>query len=623
MTLRTVVSGAAIACVTVAASAANAYRSPEHVAFSADGAWLAVSDATAASVVLLDGAAGAVKSNVALKGMPRGLAWGGGSVYVAEYDAGTVAEVDAASGAVKRRLAVGPKPWGVAMDAAGGRLLVSEFGLAQLIVVDLASGKETGRVPMIALPRYIAVMPDGSSCLVANSVPMGDARKGTHACAISMVDLKTLARTANISLPPGSINPRGIAISPDGKWAYVVHNLGRFTLPTTQLERGWVMTNAMTILDLTKREVYATLLLDTISRGSADPWGLALSPDGKTAWVTLAGCAEAVRLNMDLLHVLMDGKASPEALNRFPGESVWKALVKEPAKRADLVNDLAALYISGAKTTAALPGKGCRGVAVTPKGDKVVVAEFFSGTLAVADTAAESPAFTTVAVGPQPAADTVRRGEESFHSADLCFQRWLSCASCHPEARAEGLNWDLLNDGLGNPKNTKNMVWSHKTPPAMAHGVRASMEVATEKGFMFIQFRIVEDAIMDDVRAYLRSLEPEKSPYLVNGELSAKAKKGKALFESDKVGCAKCHPAPLFTDLKTYDVGTRHEWDSSGDFDNPTCVEMWRSAPYLHDGSAATLKDLLTTLNPEDRHGNTSKLSAEEVDALVEYLLSL
>jgi cytochrome c peroxidase len=185
------------------------------------------------------------------------------------------------------------------------------------------------------------------------------------------------------------------------------------------------------------------------------------------------------------------------------------------------------------------------------------------------------------------------------------------------------LNWDLLNDGMGNPKNTKSLVWSHKTPPVMAHGVRDSMETATKTGFMFIQFRIADEAVMDDVREYLRSLEPEKSPYLVNGELSAKAKKGKTVFERPSVGCAQCHPAPLFTDLKMYDVGTRSDLDTKPEFDNPTCVEMWRSFPYLHDGSAATLPDMFGARNKNDRHGKTSDLSKEDMEALVEYVLSL
>jgi len=52
-------------------------------------------------------------------------------------------------------------------------------------------------------------------------------------------------------------------------------------------------------------------------------------------------------------------------------------------------------------------------------------------------------------------------------------------------------------------------------------------------------------------------------------------------------------------------------------------VERWRTAPFLHDGSCASLQELLTQRNPTDRHGRTSHLSRRQIDDLVEYMLSL
>jgi cytochrome c peroxidase len=72
-----------------------------------------------------------------------------------------------------------------------------------------------------------------------------------------------------------------------------------------------------------------------------------------------------------------------------------------------------------------------------------------------------------------------------------------------------------------------------------------------------------------------------------------------------------------------YDVGTRSELDRRDDFDTPTLVELYRTAPYLHDGSAVTLEDVLVARNPEDKHGNVSHLDEEQIDSLVAFLLSL
>jgi hypothetical protein len=43
----------------------------------------------------------------------------------------------------------------------------------------------------------------------------------------------------------------------------------------------------------------------------------------------------------------------------------------------------------------------------------------------------------------------------------------------------------------------------------------------------------------------------------------------------------------------------------------------------LHDGSAATLREVLTTANKADRHGHTAQLTPEQIKDLIEYLLSL
>ena len=138
----------------------------------------------------------------------------------------------------------------------------------------------------------------------------------------------------------------------------------------------------------------------------------------------------------------------------------------------------------------------------------------------------------------------------------------------------------------------------------------------------FIKFVVPEPSQLSDVRAYLDAKQEERSPYRKGDALSPSAQAGKALYEGE-ADCVRCHPAPLFTDLKSYDVGTRHEVDKTGTFDTPTVLGMWSTAPYLHDGSAATLMEMLTTYNAEDKHGVTSHLSQEQLQQLVDYMLEL
>jgi cytochrome c peroxidase len=126
---------------------------------------------------------------------------------------------------------------------------------------------------------------------------------------------------------------------------------------------------------------------------------------------------------------------------------------------------------------------------------------------------------------------------------------------------------------------------------------------------------------LDCLALFIDSLAmPARSHTLTKAE-----QRGRAIFESPQTQCSVCHPAPLYADLKVHDVGTA---DGPGEWfgpliDTPTLRFLYDSAPYLHDGSAATLRDVLTTKNPSDEHGVTSNLSNQEIDDLIAYLLTL
>jgi cytochrome c peroxidase len=258
-------------------------------------------------------------------------------------------------------------------------------------------------------------------------------------------------------------------------------------------------------------------------------------------------------------------------------------------------------------------------------GRTAYTANYFSDTLTAIPLDGAHPKMESIPLGPKPQMTEVRKGEFYFHDAKICFQGWQSCSTCHPgEGRVDGLNWDLLNDGLGNPKNTKNLLLAFDTPPAMSIGVRETAEAAVRAGIRHILFTVQPPEVATSMDAYLKSLKPVPSPHLVKGKFSPAARRGEKVFGNKEVGCAKCHPGPLFTDLGPYDVGTRGPLDrDTGTFDTPTLVELWRTAPYLHNGSAATLRELLIDANKKDEHGKTSHLTAKEIEDLVEYLLSL
>jgi cytochrome c peroxidase len=187
----------------------------------------------------------------------------------------------------------------------------------------------------------------------------------------------------------------------------------------------------------------------------------------------------------------------------------------------------------------------------------------------------------------------------------------------------DALNWDLLNDGLGNPKNAKSMLLAHRTPPAMSGGVRETAEAAVRAGVRHILFSTLPEQDCQAIDAYLNALSPVPSPYLVDGELSEAALRGKQLFFSSRINCARCHDEPLYTDLRTHDVESQGKYDRRSEFDTPTLIEVWRTAPYLHDGHYTTIKRLIR----DGKHGSTAgevqSLTERELDDLAEFVLSL
>ena len=624
-----------------AALAANVYRSPYAVVLSPDGKRAYVSDRTAGAVVVLDTAKGQKTAEWPVGNEPAGMAVAadGKTLYVALAKANAVAVVATANGKVMKRVAVGARPTGVALSAKLNRLFVCNNAEDTVSMVDLATLTQKWKVAVVREPMFAAVTPDGARVVVTNALPLGPATESSTGAVVSIFDAKQGKTGAVVKLPGGSTNCREIAISPDGKWAYLVHGVSRFQVPTTQLERGWMNTAALSIVNLADNSHYGTVLLDSIDLGAADPFGMTLTADGKQMWVSLSGTHEVARIEIAKLVEMLGGKIPPKLAKPIgtANTNPWADVKKDPKARYKLVNDLMAMYF--AELIERFPttgkrllirydedlsfGKGPKCIALSADGKQLFVPNYYGGTVTVLNTANGKLA-KTIAVGPQPKADMVRKGEIIFHDATLCFQHWQSCSTCHPNARMDGLRWDLLNDGMGNHKKTRSLVKSHQTRPVMSMGVRAKAEVGVRAGFRFILFAVVPEETSAAVDAYLKSIEPEASPFpKLSKQHAAATARGKSLFEG-KGECSDCHHGPLHTDMKPYDVGTLGIYDRKGNtFYTPKLSELWRLAPYLHDGRAATLEEVVTKYNKDDKHGMTSKLSKQEVADLVMYLKSL
>ncbi len=605
------------------------YQGPSSLIASEDGKTLYAACAEACQVAWVDLPGGTVSRRVDVPSEPTGLTLTSDEAKLfvtCAAPTSTIAVLDAASGELIASIPAGHTAMSPTVSPDGNRLYVCNRFNNNVSVIDLAAGKEVTRVPVIREPISAAVTRDGRSVLVANHLPntRTDATyDGDVAASVTVIDARTHETTA-LELPHGSHSLRNLCVTPDGKHALVTHLLANFEQIPFRVDTGWINVNVVSVIDTQKMKVLSTIGLDEYDMGNGNPWDVTCTADGKWVCVSVAGthelCAiDTAGLLSDFAFRTMQPMMAVWPIYLSLGESLWHRIN--------------------------LPGKGPRGLATV--GAKVYVAQHFSDSIAEVDIEIEAPAtrkskayvtryyrdptaeaevsdtIGTIALGPSPQLTPERRGELLFHDATICYQKWVSCASCHPDGRGDALNWDLMNDSVGNPKNTKSMLLSHGTPPAMAEGVRATAQVAVRSGLEHILFAERPEDEAAAIDAYLTSLQPVPSPYLIDGRPSPAAERGQQLFQSARIACHRCHPAPLYTDQRSHNVGTRRRNEYKDRFDTPTLVEVWRTAPYLHDGRYLTVKDLLV----EGKHGlrriREGDLSEQNIDDLVEFVLSL
>lgn len=597
---------AAMFLATAVDGRAGDYQGPCDLVASKDGKTLYVINADARQVAWVELPGGTISRRVDLPAQPTGLVLtpdGSKLIVTCAAPKSTVVVIDTTSGETTATLSAGHTAGGPAITPDGKRLYVCNRFSHDVSVFDLASGEEVARLAAVREPVAAAVTPDGKAVLVGNFLPNVRTNQlfvNDVGAVVTVIDTQT-HETSAIQLPDGSHSLREFCFSADGKYAYVTHILSNFSLLTSQLDQGWMNVNAISVIDLREKKVLKTVGLDQTFMGTGNPWGVDRTSDGKTICVSHVG---AHQLTVVDTSVVM-GELEPVYVTPLA-----QALPYDWRPGAD------------SRRRIKLPGKGPRGMVIV--GTKVYVAEFFSDTIAVVDLQGpRDDRIRTIALGPQPQLDLRRRGQLLFNDATICYLNWQSCASCHPDGRTDGMNWDLMNDGIGNFKSTKSLLLAYKTPPMMAERVRPTAEEAVRAGITHILFASRPEEEAAAIDEYLKSLRPVPSPYLVDGRLGASAERGRTLFESDRAGCHKCHPAPLYTDLNAHNVGTKGKYEMADHYDTPTLVEVWRTAPYLHDGRYLTIRELIAEGKHGKSRGHVEELNERQIDDLAEFVLSL
>ena len=275
------------------------YLGPDAVAASKDGKTLYITLADARQLALFDVAGGKVVRTIALPAEPTGLALSpdGTRLYVTcAAVKSTVAVIDTAAGKIVDSIPVGHTAHGLAVTPDGKRLYVcNRFNndVSVITIADRQAGGAGGRDPRALCGRDHVRRQDGLRGQSAAAGPGRQRRCGGQ---------RDCNRHGQL---PGNVHPaaqrqfqrpRHLRFARRAVTSTSAHPLA-LQLPATQLDRGWMNTNAMSIIDAAGRKLLNTVLLDDVDLGAANPWGVTTTDDGKTIFVTHAGTHELSRID--------------------------------------------------------------------------------------------------------------------------------------------------------------------------------------------------------------------------------------------------------------------------------------------------------------------------------------
>lgn len=589
----------------------------------------------------------------------------GATLIVVNPDSNTVSLVDPANRTIRAELPVGVNPTSVAVAPDGHLAYVTNRGSDSVAIVDVAMGTVLGSVAVGDRPAGVAVSPGGVLIAVAES---GDDR--VRLLAAAGLDTVRVFSTAD--------RPHGLAFTPDGRRLLVSHLLsGNVTvLPVTEFRlylplvlrliagtaesgrdqrRQALTTPTSEPLTIPTWPHVAPAPAVIVNQAGTRAYLVQTMANGlgyNTAFDTTVFPKVSV-LNLDTnAHQTAEHVSLPETDR--PVGLPWDAALARNDTQLWVVNsasnDVSVIDISSPtrpRRVANIPvGDNPRGVVLSPDGRTAYLNNTLAGAVSVvnADTYAvtEEIAVTTIPLPP-----ALLRGKRLFFSSarpDLAQARWISCNTCHVEGEQDGRTWLLQYVGHVPPgeqpvirRNTTSLLGMVETYP-LRWSAEWNESADSEFSVRFEQFGtgLIEGEMnptrdgppnggrsydLDCLALFIDSLAAPERLH----ELTPAEQRGRASFESPETQCATCHPAPLYTDLRLHDVGTA---DGDGEWfgpriDTPTLRSLYDSAPYLHDGSAATLYEALTTRNPNDEHGVTSHLTQDELADLIAFLLSL
>ena len=222
------------------------------------------------------------------------------------------------------------------------------------------------------------------------------------------------------------------------------------------------------------------------------------------------------------------------------------------------------------------------------------------------------------ALSSSPLSEAAQRGRNLFHKgndARLSMSGAMACANCHPEARSDGLSWRIEGTELQTPLLAGRMVGTH---PFKWDGQDKDLQTSLMKTTVRLGGNGIAATDARDLKAYLESLPNIRANKATKVATLSSQKRGQKLFNNKEVGCRSCHSGKNYSDGKSYEFS-----DDIPHVNTPSLLGLAGSAPYYHDGSAASLRDLVLENGSVHGMGRLDSLENQEVDDLVAFLETL
>jgi large repetitive protein len=566
------------------------------------------------SVSVFDNANNNKLAEVAVGAGPRTLAVSGNSVWVVNRESATISVVAIASRTVTQTIALprASMPYGIAVSPPDGTAWVALEGTGQLLRLN-TSGAVTGTVAVGPNPRQVSITQDGARVLVSRFITPALPGEGTAVVQtagrggeVVAVDAATLAVQGTALLQhseraDNTIQGRGVpnylgaaVISPDGASAWVPSKQDNILRGT--LRDGQNLNFQNTVRAVTSR----------IDLGS-----LTEEPDA--------------RVDHD--------NSSVASAAAFHGSGAYLFVALETSRQVAVIDAYGKREILRIDA-----GRAPQGIAVSADGLRLFVSNFMDRSVSVFDLTRlvrfgeynVSLAATLQSAATERLAAQVLQGKRLFYDARdprLSRDSYMSCAACHRDGGSDGRTWDFtgLGEGLRNTIALRGRASTAQGPLHWSGNFDELQDFEGQirnltqgSGLMTdAQFnagtrsqplgdrKTGVSADLDALAAYVASLNTfEPSPRRsADGTLTADAVAGRTVFAAQ---CAGCHGGITFTtsapgSLRNIGTikpssGTRLGAALTG-IDTPTLRDAWQTAPYLHDGSAATLDAAIAAHN--------------------------